>query len=97
MNKKRKEKEKDEHKLKSLEGMDRKRQQHLDEQKKRMPVKKNKKMLETDVLMRKAVVESQDAAQNSDDDDAEWYRKEVGEEPDKGTVFSVLYIRLVCT
>lgn len=84
MNKKRKEKEKEEHKLKSLEGMDRKRDQVMEEQQKRQPRKKlNKKMLETDVLMRKAVLESNDAARNSDDDDAEWYRKEVGEEPEK--------------
>lgn len=85
MNKKRKEKEKEELKQKSLEGMDRKRQQLLEEQKKRQPVKKDQqnKMLETDVLMRKAVLESHDAANNSEDDDAEWYRKEVGEEPEK--------------
>ncbi|KAK3915446.1 Suppressor of SWI4 1-like protein [Frankliniella fusca] len=85
MNKKRKEKEKEEHKLKSLEGMDRKREQLMEEQKKRQPSKKiqKDKMLETDVLMRRAVLESNDVAQNSEDDDAEWYRKEVGEEPEK--------------
>ena len=85
MNKKKKEKAKEEHKLKSLDGIDRKRQQLLEEEKKRRPVSKEQqnKVLETDKLMRKAVIESQETANNSDDDDAEWYRKEVGEEPDK--------------
>ncbi|XP_034251183.1 suppressor of SWI4 1 homolog [Thrips palmi] len=81
-NMKKKEKEKEDHKLKSLEGIEQKRQQLMEEQKKRQPAKKiNKDLLETDILMRKAVLESQ--AQDSDDDDAEWYRKEVGEEPEK--------------
>lgn len=65
----------------------------MEEQKKRHPIKSiNKNLLETDVLMRKAVVESHEAAQNSDDDDAEWYRQEVGEEPEKGTnLIDLLY------
>lgn len=82
---KKKEQEKEEHKAKSLEGIEKKRQQHIEETKKRHNIKEiNKHLLETDVLMRKAVLESNDAARNSDDDDAEWYRKEVGEEPDQG-------------
>ena len=84
-NLKKKELEKEEHKAKSLEGIEKKRNELLEEPKKRVPIKRiNKNLLETDRLMRKAVVESQETAQNSDDDDAEWYRKEVGEEPEKG-------------
>lgn len=39
---------------------------------------------ETDVMMKKAVHEANAESVNEQDDDKEYYRKEVGEEPDEG-------------
>lgn len=63
-----KEYKKNELKKKSLEGM------------------QKKKHLENDILMQKAVLEGIEATETeeNDDDDATWYRKEVGQEPDRG-------------
>lgn len=71
LNKEQKEKNKEELKQKSLEGMK----------------KKNTKpeMLESDKLMAKAVDESREA-EEEDESDSEWYRKEVGQEPEEGNV-----------
>ncbi|KAI8421208.1 hypothetical protein MSG28_008272 [Choristoneura fumiferana] len=64
---KRKQREKDELKQKALEG-----------------IKKKKEGTESQRLMELAAAESQDAGASDDaDDDAEYYRKEVGAEPDK--------------
>ncbi|XP_057337741.1 protein Peter pan [Microplitis mediator] len=67
-NKLKKEALKEEHKEKSLEGI----------KKKQEKVKK-----ESDILMRKYAKESVQDTQQEDDDDAQYYRDEVGEEPDK--------------
>lgn len=66
INIKKKEKQKDELKQKSLEGM------------------QKKAKTENDILMQKAVKESMEGTEMQDDDDVEYYRQEVGEEPDKG-------------
>lgn len=39
---------------------------------------------ETDIIMQKASKDANEEAPAEDDDDAEYYRQEVGEEPDKG-------------
>lgn len=44
----------------------------------------NKGKSETDVMMKKAVNEANAERANEQDDDKEYYRKEVGEEPDEG-------------
>lgn len=43
-----------------------------------------KKKTETDILMSKASKEAYNETRMEDDDDAEYFRKEVGEEPDRG-------------
>jgi hypothetical protein len=42
------------------------------------------KRSENELEMQKALSEVQQAARSDDDDDAEWYRQEVGENPEKG-------------
>ncbi|KAH0537858.1 protein Peter pan [Cotesia glomerata] len=67
-NKRKKEEQKEEHKEKSLEGI-----------KKKKEAVKN----ESDILLRKFAKESYQETKQEDDDDAQYYRDEVGEEPDK--------------
>lgn len=72
----------------------RKKQQELNTQKKeeQKEVHKQKSLegmqkkgkTESDRLMKQAAAESNRETQLEDDDDAEYYRQEVGEEPEKG-------------
>lgn len=70
-NKKKKELQKQEHKEKSLKGMQKKK--------------------ENEVLLQKIAKESI-AENNVEDDDAQYYRDEIGEEPDKGN-FSLIRLK----
>lgn len=45
-----------------------------------------KAKLETDIIMQKAARESNAETAVAEDDDREYYRQEVGEEPDKGKI-----------
>lgn len=71
-NKALKEQKKAELKKKSLEGIEKKRKQlQITEE------------LETDKLMARAVEEANTGIDDEDENDADWYKKEVGEEPDE--------------
>lgn len=48
-------------------------------------------------LMELAAAESQQATNMEDDDDAEYYRQEVGAEPDQGTVDTIYINRSIFT
>ncbi|XP_044736546.1 protein Peter pan [Chrysoperla carnea] len=67
-NQKKKEEQNNELKEKSLKGMGK---------------DKKKPRLENDILMKRAQAESNEAVMGEDDDDAQYYREEVGEEPDQ--------------
>lgn len=83
-------KKKREKKMKLKEG----RKSAQDENKRKKEMKKQedkekslkgmKKKKESDVLMQKYAKEAYETTKPNDDDDAEYYRKEVGEEPDRG-------------
>lgn len=74
-NRKKKEAQKQEHKEKSLKGIQKKR--------------------ETDVLLQKIAKESE-KNELEEDDDAQYYREEVGEEPDKGiNIYRILIINIL--
>jgi hypothetical protein len=46
--------------------------------------------------MHKALAEVKpDARSGEDDDDAEWYRKEVGQDPQRGKHFEVIFLILL--
>lgn len=68
LNKQEKDKKKDELKKKSLEGIERKKKEYLSENEK---------------LMVKSVEEG-NIGEDDEESDSEWYRREVGENPDKG-------------
>lgn len=52
-----------------------------------------KKQSERDILMKKIAKESAELHKNEEDDDAQYYRDEVGEEPDKGLSSYSIYNR----
>lgn len=47
---------------------------------------------ETDLMMQKVVNEANAEDQQADDDDKEYYREEVGEEPDEGCFLKVFFV-----
>lgn len=51
---------------------------------------KTKTRTESDRLMRRAAREANEDVQMEDDDDVEYYRQEVGEEPAKGIIFFLI-------
>nr|CAD7576855.1 unnamed protein product [Timema californicum] len=86
--KKREEKSKLKEKRKKAQEENTKKKLHMKEEQKQKTLKGMKRKnneLEADVMMKKAVLESNQTGAQEDDDDAAWYRQEVGEEPDTGT------------
>lgn len=54
---------------------------------KQKSMKGMQKRSENELEMQKALSEVQQEARSDDDDDAEWYRQEVGQNPEKGKHF----------
>nr|CAD7454096.1 unnamed protein product [Timema tahoe] len=85
--KKRDEKSKLKEKRKKTQEENTKKKIHMKEEQKQKTLKgmqRKNNELEADVMMKKAVLESNQTGAQEDDDDAAWYRQEVGEEPDTG-------------
>lgn len=53
--------------------------------------------LETDIIMQKAAKESNAETAIAEDDDREYYRQEVGEEPDKGKEIIITFINIIAS
>ncbi|CAG2054965.1 unnamed protein product [Timema podura] len=92
--KKRDEKRKLKEKRKKTQEENTKKKIHMKEELKQKTLKgmqRRNNELEADVMMKKAVLESNQTGTQEDDDDAAWYRQEVGEEPDTGKLRCTFY------
>lgn len=83
--KKREKKKKLKENRKKIQEVNKKRKELKKEEAKEKSLKgMKKKQSERDILIKKIAKESADLNKIEDDDDAQYYRDEVGEEPDKG-------------
>ncbi|XP_066581177.1 protein Peter pan [Prorops nasuta] len=83
INKKREGKKKLKEKRKKIQEENKKRKEIKKEEHKEKSLQGIKKKKESDILIQKIAKESQEQNPLEDDDDAQYYREEVGQEPDK--------------
>ena len=90
--KKREQKKKLKEKRKKIQQENKQKKETIKEEHKEKSLQGIKRKRENETLMNKYAKESYNQSKVEDDDDAQYYRDEVGEEPDKGK--NVLY--LIC-
>lgn len=73
-------------KRKKIQEQNKKKKEDQKQAHKEKSLKGILKKKESDVLLQKIAKESVEKSEFEEDDDAQYYREEVGEEPDKGTI-----------
>lgn len=84
LKKKREEKKRLKEKRKRVQEENRKTKEAQKQDHKEKSLKGIQKKRESDMLLQKIAKESTEKSELEEDDDAQYYREEVGEEPDKG-------------
>lgn len=84
LKKKREEKKRLKEKRKRVQEENRKKKEAQKQDHKEKSLKGIQKKRESDMLLQKIAKESTEKSELEEDDDAQYYREEVGEEPDKG-------------